>query len=49
MPIKTAQVSLSGQRAEVKIDTRSLLVEASYVKTREFFSPAELIVSALGS
>ena len=49
MPKKTAHVSLSGQRAEVKIGTRSLLVEASYVKTRKFFSPAELIISALGS
>jgi hypothetical protein len=48
MPKTTAQVSLSGQRAEVKIGTRSLLVEASYEKTKEYFSPAELILGALG-
>lgn len=48
MPKTTAQVSLSGHRAKVKIGTRSLLVEASYEKTKEYFSPGELIISALG-
>ena len=48
MPKTTAQVSLVDQRAEVKIDTRSLMVESSYEKTKEFFTPSELILSALG-
>lgn len=44
----TAQIALSGQRAQVKIGDRSLFVEATPEKNKEYLTPAELIISALG-